>query len=212
MLHWFEFGYVFFVLFFRSVDKILSPFFRLKKYPIFFGYPPNVLELSHLRILAFTYYRLLTALSFFPQYFLPSLTSLRELRDDIWRLSANLLVWFFVAVKMQIMLTSLRVKITNFNTFIHFALLKLCFWPPNMVKNIFEIIYIFLAGKNHTSNFNRKPKQLWMNMLLNKQFYLIYFSENILFAIVVYFEFGMSNLFLPSFSSLTPLESIDNSF
>ena len=74
-----------------------------------------------------------------------------------------LLIWIFAAVKMQIiskiLLTILVVKITNFHIIIQYSPLnyhlglKIVILTPKIVENIYEIIRIFTAAKNHISNF-----------------------------------------------------------
>ena len=86
-----------------------------------------------------------------------------------WKgVSAKLLVWFFAAVKMQIIskifFPILGVKITLFvslnwsfrgTNWIKSA--RIGDFDPKMVGNIFEIICIFTAAKNHTNNFADTP-------------------------------------------------------
>ena len=78
-----------------------------------------------------------------------------------------LLVWFFAAVKMKIISktfpTFLGFKITNVYIFYSIYASKLPIWTkmviftPIMAENIFEIIFILTAAKNHTSNFADGP-------------------------------------------------------
>ena len=77
--------------------------------------------------------------------------------------SEKLLIWFFAAVKMQIiskiLLTIFGVKITNFDSFYSIFDSKLPFlarnwvFDPKIIDNIFKNIFFFMAAKNYTRNF-----------------------------------------------------------